>query len=285
MKLCRYDHDRIGVVRDGRIFDASAALDELPPLHWPVPYGDQLIANLDDLRPNIEAAADKSTPRALADVTLKSPVANPSKIIAAPVNYRKHLDEAKADAEIHHGTKIKTIDDAGLFLKSTSSLVGAGEGIAMRFPERRNDHEVELAVVIGKQGDRIPRARALDYIAGYAIGLDITVRGPEERSLRKSVDSYSVLGPWMVTADEIASPGNLDFRITVNGEVRQQSNTSYLIFDIPKLIEYASSFYTLNPGDIIMTGTPEGVGPIAAGDEVVAWIDGIGDMTVAVRNA
>jgi 2-keto-4-pentenoate hydratase/2-oxohepta-3-ene-1,7-dioic acid hydratase in catechol pathway len=144
---------------------------------------------------------------------------------------------------------------------------------------------VELAVVIGRSGTNIPAADANGYVAGYAIGLDITIRGPEERSLRKSPDSYAVLGPWLVTPDEIPDPGALNLRISVNGEERQNSNTKYLILGIPELIAYASSFYTLRAGDIIITGTPEGVSPIRPGDVITACIEGIGSMEVKVRAA
>ena len=139
-------------------------------------------------------------------------MANPGKIIAAPVNYQKHLDEVKGDAAAasEHAAHTITIQQAGLFLKATSSLVGPGEGIALRHLDRRNDHEVELALVIGKRAANVSRKEALDYVAGYAIGLDITIRGTEDRSFRKSPDSYTVLGPWLVTADEIPDPGNLD---------------------------------------------------------------------------
>ncbi|MBM3601588.1 MAG: fumarylacetoacetate hydrolase family protein, partial [Alphaproteobacteria bacterium] len=173
----------------------------------------------------------------------------------------------------------------GLFLKANSALVGPSQGVALRFPDRRNDHEVELAVVIGRPGTNIARARALDHVAGYAIGLDMTVRGTELPSFRKSIDSYAVLGPWLVTAEEIANPNALDFSIQVNGTVRQKSNTRYLDFDVERLIEFASSFYTLLPGDIIMTGTPAGVGPVAPGDIMSAEIAGIGAMEVKVRAA
>jgi 2-keto-4-pentenoate hydratase/2-oxohepta-3-ene-1,7-dioic acid hydratase in catechol pathway len=223
----------------------------------------------------------------IAGVKLLSPVANPGKIVCAPVNYQKHLDEVREDAQLHHhntGT-MAPIHTAGLFLKATSALVGPGEGIALRKLDRRNDHEIELAVIIGKTADRVSRSEGYQHVAGYAIALDITIRGPEERSLRKSPDSYAVLGPWLVTADELPDPGNLNLRISVNGEERQNSNTKFLILDIPELIEYASSFYTLYPGDIIITGTPEGVSPIQAGDIVTACIEKIGTMDVQVRAA
>jgi 2-keto-4-pentenoate hydratase/2-oxohepta-3-ene-1,7-dioic acid hydratase in catechol pathway len=157
--------------------------------------------------------------------------------------------------------------------------------VAVRKPDRRTDHEVELAFVIGREARNVSKGDALSYVAGYTIGLDITIRGSEDRSFRKSPDSYSVLGPWLVTADEIPDPGVLDLQVSVNGTRRQQSNTRYLILGVPELIELASSFYTLYPGDVIFTGTPEGVSPIQPGDEIVASIERIGSMTVAVRAA
>ena len=153
-----------------------------------------------------------------------------------------------------------------MFLKANSALVGPSEGIPLRFPDRRNDHEVELVMVIGKAGSDIPQAKALDYVAGYCLGLDMTVRGREDRSFRKSVDGYAVLGPWMVTADEIPDPDSLPIMIEVNGEVRQKSNTSQLIYNCRRLIEFASQFYTLYPGDLVYTGTPDGVSPVKPGD-------------------
>lgn len=282
MRLCRFDDNRLGLVDDESVRDATAALERLPAMRWPLPLGDQLIANLDALRPAIEAAAAELAPQPLSDITLLAPVANPSKIIGAPVNYAAHLDEARADAGIHHGAEVKSIDTMGVFLKATSSLIGPGEPVKLRFTDRRNDHEVELAVVIGRQGSNIAPDDALSYVAGYAIGLDMTVRGTEERSLRKSIDSYSVVGPWLVTADEIPDPGHLDLSIEVNGVVKQQSNTDRLIFDVPRLIAYASTFYTLYPGDIIMSGTPEGVNSVHPGDVMVARVEGVGEMTVRV---
>jgi len=285
MRLCRFDDDRLGLVRDDRVLDVSEALEAIPPARWPLPQGDLLIAHLEAVRARADALAKGARSLPLAEVKLKSPVANPSKIIAAPVNYQKHLDESRLDKEINVGQEIKTIDYYGLFLKANSSLVGPGEGVALRFPDRRTDHECELAAVIGKAGSGIPRARALEHVAGYAIGIDMSIRGSEDRSFRKSVDSYAVLGPWLVTADEIEAPDALDLTLRVNGELRQQANTRDLIYDVPKLVAYASEFYTLLPGDIIMTGTPEGVSPVVPGDVIVAEMEGIGGMEIAVRAA
>jgi 2-keto-4-pentenoate hydratase/2-oxohepta-3-ene-1,7-dioic acid hydratase in catechol pathway len=287
MKLCRYNEGRLGVVDGDRIRDVTEALCVLPTYRYPLPPFDPLIAHLDAVvsRASEVAAAADTIP--IRSVRLLSPVANPGKIVCAPVNYQKHLDEVRDDASLHHNVSITMapIQTAGLFLKATSALVGPGEGIALRKVERRNDHEVELAVIIGKQASRVPADHGYHYVAGYAIGLDITIRGPEERSLRKSPDSYAVVGPWLVTRDEIPNPGELDLRISVNGEPRQSSNTKSLILGVPQLIEYASAFYTLYPGDIIITGTPEGVSPIQPGDVITACIERIGTMEVKVRAA
>jgi len=282
MKLCRFDDNRLGLVEGDEVLDVSGALEAIAPQKWPYRHGDALIANLPAVLERAKALAARAPRRKLAAVQLRTPVANPSKIVNAPINYQKHVDEAKADQGIAHGREIKTIADWGLFLKSPSSLAGAGDGIRLRFPERRNDHEVELAVIIGREANRVPRARALDYVCGYSIGLDMTIRGPEFPSFRKSVDTYSVLAPWLVTADEVPDPGKLDLWLTVNGESRQRSNTSNMVYDVPRLIEYATSFYTLYPGDLIFSGTPEGVGPVKPGDEIRAGIERVGEFAIRV---
>src|SRR2546425_10304465 len=206
MRLCRFGTGALGVVDGSNVRDVTAALDVLPSHRHPFPSHDVLIANLDKVMERIGEIAGNASVQPLADVTLLSPVANPGKILCAPVNYQKHLDEVREDAQLHHDNQVAPIHKAGLFLKATSSLVGPGAGIALRKLDRRNDHEVELAVVIGKRANNVAASEALKYVAGYAIGLDVTIRGPEERSLRKSADSYAVLGPWLVTADEIPNP-------------------------------------------------------------------------------
>lgn len=282
MRFCRFDDNRLGVVIDDLVHDVTAVLDDLPPLRWPVPAGDHFFNHLDILRPRMEALAKTVPGKPIGDVTLLSPVANPGKIVAAPVNYQLHLDESRADTQINFGSQVKTIDDYGVFLKAPSSLIGAGQAVVADWPDRRIDHEIELALVIGKKGFRIAEADALSYVAGYMIGLDMTIRGTEDRSFRKSLDTFTVLGPSVVTADELGDPGDLGFEIKVNGETRQKSNTGLLFWNVQKLIAYASRAYTLYPGDVIMTGTPEGVAPVAPGDVMHARIDRIGEMTVAV---
>jgi 2-keto-4-pentenoate hydratase/2-oxohepta-3-ene-1,7-dioic acid hydratase in catechol pathway len=285
VRLCRFDNNRLGLVNGPTITDVTSALDALPMHRYPFPEHDVLIANLDQVGAQIRVGDPGAARVPLESVKLLSPVANPGKLIAAPVNYQKHLDEVKTDSQLHAGNPAHTItiEKAGLFLKATSSLVGPGEGIQIHRPERRTDHEVELAFVIGREARNVPRSEALRYVAGYCIGLDVSIRGSEDRSFRKSPDSYSVLGPWLVTADEIPDPGVLDLEIRVNGEIRQKSNTRYLILGVAELVEMASSFYTLHPGDVVFTGTPEGVSPIEPGDRIVATIEKVGSMEVMVR--
>lgn len=288
MKLCRFGKNQLGLVEDTGVRDVTEVLDSLPCCYrYPLPRHDILIANLDAVTAQIKKVAASAPLLPLDRLKLLSPIANPGKIVAAPVNYQKHLDEVKVDPNLHQGNKAHTasIQSIGLFLKASSSLAGPGEGIALRKLQRRNDHEVELAFVIGKEANNVPASEALQYVAGYSIGLDITIRGAEDRSFRKSPDSYTVLGPWLVTPDEIPNPGALDLSISVNGEIRQSSNTRYMILGVPELVEFASSFYTLYPGDVVITGTPEGVSPIAPGDTIVAQVEKIGAMKVEVRAA
>jgi len=285
MRICRFDSNRVGIVRNDNVFDVTDIVQRLPDLRWPVPLGDLFIDQLEALRPEMERLADRATPRKLANVKLLSPVANPGKIVGAPINYNDHIAEAMKDQTIAHGRDLKTIGETGMFLKANSSLVGPSEGVAQRFSERRNDHEAELAVIIGKHGTNISRDRALDYVAGYAIGLDMTVRGPEMACFRKSIDSYSVLGPWLVTKDEVPDPGNLNLKLWVNGELRQDSNTRYLVYGVPRLIEFTTSYYSVHPGDVIMTGTPSGVGPVKPGDVMAVEIEKVGRMEVSIRAA
>ncbi|MEO6625907.1 MAG: fumarylacetoacetate hydrolase family protein, partial [Burkholderiaceae bacterium] len=221
----------------------------------------------------------------VADVRFDAPVANPGKIIGAPINYQAHLAESQVNPAIAHGRAVTSIADWGLFLKAGSSLIGCGQDIQLRFADRRNDHEVELGVVIGSTCRQVAKAQAMQHVAGYTVALDMTLRGTEFQCFRKSIDSYSVLGPWMVTADEIANPDELDLWLRVNGEMRQQSNTRHLVYGIARLIEFASSFYTLEPGDVIMTGTPEGVGPVLPGDLIEAGIAQVGTFSIRVAPA
>ena len=285
MKHRWYNQHQLGAVVDGREHDVSAALEALPRASYPAAPGDLLVAHLDTVRAAIGRLLPSSASIPVAEARFLSPVANPGKIIGVPVNYADHVAEAHADQATFTDRYKGDIRTQGLFLKAPGSLVGPSEGVALRFPERLSHHELELGVVIGRTAANVPQSAALSYVAGYAIALDMTVRGPEDRSLRKSLDTYSVLGPWLVTADEIADAQRLGMRLDVNGDVRQRDSTADMIIGIAEQIAWASSYYTLHPGDIIMSGTCAGVGQVVPGDVMRCEIDGIGAMTVAVRAA
>ena len=288
MKLCRYDDDRLGVVRGDLVHDVTPAQTEIRQSQPYAMQGDAVVAALPQWRERLERLADKTPGKPLAQVKLLAPVARPTKLSCAPTNYQAHIAEMKA-ASAQPGSQVVSVQsskilEAGMFLKANSALIGPSEGIPIRFPDRRNDHEVELVMVIGKAGSDIPQEKALDHVACYCLGLDITVRGREDRSFRKSVDGYAVAGPWMVTADEVADPDALPISLEVNGETRQNSNTNQLIYDCRRLIEFASSFYTLYPGDLVYTGTPEGVGPIKPGDTITCRSTPLfGELKIGVR--
>jgi 2,4-diketo-3-deoxy-L-fuconate hydrolase len=282
MRLCRYDNDRLGVVIGNNVHDVTAAQDEI---RRAAPYdmmGDAVIAALPAWRSRIEDMAKAAPGKPLAEVKLLPPVARPSKVMAAPTNYRAHVEEMAArqgrPADQHRG-----IGAAGIFLKANSSIVGPSDTIPLRFSDRLNEHELEVVVIIGKKGTNIPKERAFDYILGYSIGMDITMRGDETPSYNKSFDTFGVLGPWVVTREEIAQPNNLDIRLWLNGELRQDETTSRMVLDVPSMFEFASSVMTLYPGDIFMTGNPKGASRIAPGDMMLAEIESIGRMEVAVR--
>jgi len=283
MKICRFNDDRLGIVVGDLVHDVTDLQTEIRSSSPYAMLGDAVVAALPQWRARLAARARQVPGIPLADVALLAPVARPSKVMAAPTNYADHIAEMAA-ARIAGGSKhTAKIGSDGIFLKANSAMVGAAAGVPVRFPERRTDHEAELVVVIGKQGSDIDQAHALDFVAGYCLGLDMTIRGPEDRSFRKSPDGYAVLGPFMVTADELPDPDNVSFALSVNGQVQQNSNTKHLVYGIRRLIEFASSFYTVYPGDVYYTGTPAGVGPVRPGDVITVEASAIGRMDVRVR--
>jgi 2-keto-4-pentenoate hydratase/2-oxohepta-3-ene-1,7-dioic acid hydratase in catechol pathway len=282
MKLCRYDEDKLGLVIGDMVHDVTAAQTQIRNGARYDMMGDCVVAALPQWRDRIEAMGKAAPGQPISSVKLLPPVARPSKVMAAPTNYKAHIEEMAARSGVtpdaHRG-----IGAAGIFLKANSSIVGQSGIIPLRFyPERLNEHELEVVAIIGKSGTNIKREDALQYIAGYCMGLDMTVRGKEDRSFRKSVDGYSPVGPFMVTADEIADPNDLPIELTVNGQTKQKSNTSQLIYDMGRLIEFASSFYTLHPGDYFFTGTPSGVSPVAPDDWVSAACPSLGELRIQV---
>jgi 2-keto-4-pentenoate hydratase/2-oxohepta-3-ene-1,7-dioic acid hydratase in catechol pathway len=210
----------------------------------------------------------------LREVRLHVPVADPSKIIAAPVNYRDHQAEMNVDA---------AVGALGFFLKAPSSLLDTGGTIQLPYHDRRFDQEGELALVIGRTARHVSEQDALSHVFGYTGLLDITMRGGEDRSVRKSFDTFTPMGPVLVTADEFGDPGGVELRCWVSGELRQKASTRDLIWDVARLVSYASSVTTLYPGDVIATGTPAGVGPLTSGDTIRLQLSGLElDLTARV---
>lgn len=277
MKICRFTEKsggpvRVGLVEDGLVLDVSKAANELPTVRWPIPPGDLFIAHLDELRPVMTDLARTADPIPVDQVNLKSPVANPGKFICGAANHKIVLQSGAHPR------------DFGLLFKMTSAMAGPSDGVILRWPERVTFHEMEIAIVIGKEGTAFSAADAPDYVAGYAIGLDMTMQGKEYPSFGKSFDTYGVIGPWLVTSDEIPDPSQLNYELKVNGETRQKDSVGNLVLDVPRLVEHAASVMTLYPGDVIFSGTPPAsVGPVVAGDVMHAQMDKIGEFSIEVH--
>ena len=284
MRICRFNGERIGLVHDDDIFDITETCAQAglaPPIR---PVGDPLIIRLPEIIKGIATLELNSLDCfKVADVRLECPVRFPTKLVGAGSNYTRHREEMTIGKPTSH--KGYDLYSDGVFLKANSSLAGPADGISIQFPNRDTHHEVELVAVIGTAAKDVAPQDALKHVAAYAVGLDITMRGKEERSLRKSFDTYSVLGPWLVTADEILDPEDIELSLAVNGAQRQKDSTKNMVVDTATIIAFASKFYTLLPGDLIWTGTPSGVGALKHGDLVTAGADRIGMMNVNVRLA
>ena len=215
----------------------------------------------------------------LAAVKLLAPIPRPPKFICVGLNYRDHAREA--------GFEIPSIPT--IFSKFSNVVIGPGAPIVLPKNSTRPDYEAEFAFVIGPGGRHIPAAYALDHVFGYTIVNDVSARDHQTTTsqwlISKSFDTFAPMGPWIVTRDEIADPHALDLTLEIGGQVLQHSNTRELVFGVLALIEYISSVVTLEPGDIVATGTPAGVGfarkpprYLRPGDEVVIRIQGIGEL-------
>lgn len=283
MKLVTFTRDgaaRLGALtqRDGRdvIIDLNQAAPSLPNDMIAFLTGGeanrtlaaQVLAN-----PPSAAVLDRSA------VRLRAPIPRPGKIICIGLNYRDHAAESHAELPAY----------PTVFAKYASCIIGPGESIVIPRVTSQVDYEGELAVVIGRRARDVAEADALNYVAGYAPFNDVSARDYQMRTsqwtIGKTFDTFGPIGPALVTADEIADPHALDIRVSIGDEVLQSSNTKHLIFTIPQLIAYLSSVMTLEPGDVIATGTPAGVGAarkpqrwLLAGDVVRVEIDGLGAL-------
>ena len=283
MRLVTFEVD--GLVRVGAVRNGGGSELELVDLcaHDPRLPGSvkQLLEEGPAVWPSVQRAIEAAPAIPYASAKLLSPVLDPQKIICVGLNYADHAAETGAKAG----------DEPVIFCKFPTALRGPEAPIELPPESNEVDYEAELVVVIGKRARRITRAQAWDHVAGYACGHDVSARDWQKHKpgkqwlLGKSFDSFAPLGPWLVTPDEVADPGNLKIELRLNGHVMQSSSTSQLIFPIDYLVSYLSHVCTLLPGDLIYTGTPPGVGMartppvfLKPGDVTEVTVEGLGTL-------
>ena len=254
MRLARYGDNRLGLVEGYVLRDITQVTEKLPQIRWPLPTGDQFIANLDRLHRPIKSAADAATRIPVTETRLLSPVANPPRIIAA--------------------------GRPGFVLRSPTGVLGAGEGDKLSLADNRAAFEMSLAVVIGEEAENVSARDALEIVAGYCIGLSIGA--VEEHGFEPSPNSRTLLGPWLVTADEIPDPQDLRLRIAVDGHMQHDGSTKHLAAGVMQLVAHASRIFKIYPGDVLLTGMSDAAGVLARGATIRATVDGIGAMDVKV---
>ena len=242
----------------------------------------EVIAKATAGRSQIAQFIDESAPDSafsLSTVKLLAPIPRPPKLICVGLNYRDHALES--------GHKLPDVPT--IFSKFSTAVIGPGDNIVLPKVSKTPDYEAEFAFVIGKGGRNIPKDKWREHVFGYTIMNDVSARDYQYATsqflMGKTFDTFAPIGPWIVTADEIEDPHSLDISLEINGELLQNSNTRELIFKTPELIEFLSSVFTLEPGDIVSTGTPSGVGVhrkpprlLQPGDDVVVKIPAIGEL-------
>jgi 2-keto-4-pentenoate hydratase/2-oxohepta-3-ene-1,7-dioic acid hydratase in catechol pathway len=291
MRLAIFDDWRLGAVGTDHA-SITDVTDALPEPHSGEPFGAgwwvRLCRDFAQIGPRLAAAARGGTARPLHEVRLRAPVLNPGKIVACASNYTAHIAEMRESVMPREtsGTGAWLLD-FDVFLKAPSSICGPDDPVLL--PEaplaagREIHHESELSLVIGPGGKDIPEETALSHVLGYLIGLDLTERGTGDRSRRKSYETFTPLGPWLTTAEEAGAPDAFDIELRIGTVVRQKVSTADMITPVARIIAHASRLMRLEPGDVIMTGAPPGVGPIAAGDVIDVAISGLGAMSLPVR--
>lgn len=286
---------RVGLVVNDSVLDVSSALG--------VAGMQLLINNFEDLREDLDRLGSRAGKDyvwlKLDEIKLVPPIERPGKIICLAGNYREHISESGFVVP-----ESETVFTQQLFLKPSTTIIGNDDQILIGKNNVKVGWETELAVIIGKGGKNIPAESAFDYVFGYTIVNDVSERGLnskiENRHKRemdrfldwlagKWFDTFAPCGPWIVTSDEVDDPHKLEIKLTINGDLRQHGNTRDMIFSIPEQIAYASSIMTLEPGDIISTGTPAGAGiggaatSLEDGDTLVCEIEQIGTLRNSVR--
>ena len=266
-------HRHAGVVSDGNVVSLKSA--GLPEMISVLEGGPEVFKRVEVLLS--KPPADATFP--LNSVKLTAPVPRPPKIICVGLNYRDHAIESKMDIPTR----------PTIFSKYANTVIGSDDDIVLPRNSEKPDYEAEFAFVIGKGGRHIKGENWRDHVFGYMNLNDVSARDVQlavsQWTMGKTFDTFAPMGPWLVSADEINDPHNLDISLTVNGETLQHSNTRELIFKVPDLIEFLSSIMTLEAGDVVSTGTPSGVGfsynpPkwLKAGDEVVVRVEGLGEL-------
>jgi 2-keto-4-pentenoate hydratase/2-oxohepta-3-ene-1,7-dioic acid hydratase in catechol pathway len=276
MKLVLFNDYRLGVLKGERVVDAMAALRGFR-FHHPQEIMETVITRWEELRPRIERAVEGKEGVPVEGVRLRPPLPRPGQIICAARNYLEFGQRPPAELDA--------------FIKSSTCVIGPGDTIHLP-PANATvfHHEAELAFVIGKRATKIDKASAMDYIFGYVNFIDVSARGfmPEGRPsfyLMKSWDTFGPMGPALVTKDEIPDPHNLQVRLWVNEELRQDYPTSDMAHKIPEFLEFCSSVTTLLPGDVVATGTNhQGIGALQDGDVVRMEIEGLGTLVVKVED-
>ena len=275
MRLVTYDDYTPGLLQGKQVFDLTPALSELGSLAWDEVMP-AIIADFDRLKGEFQSLAQSGQGRPLSSVRLRAPIPRPSKIPCAIANYKEYGLRAPPQLDV--------------FFKSPEAVIGPGDMVVLpKLPATVFHHEAELAVVIGKEATKVPADKAMDYVFGYTAFIDVSARDvgrPHVGTfLGKSFDTFAPMGPCLVTADEIPDPHKLQVKLSVSGELRQDFVTDDMANRIPQLIEFTSAVFTLNPGDVIATGTNHhGLGTLQDGDEVVIDIQDIGSFTVSVRD-
>lgn len=267
MRICRFDDYRVGLVNGDIVADVTDITALLPAARWPLKPGDIFVSNLGTLRPALEGAADGATKTSLSEIVPQCPVANPGKLIGIISNYTEaetnRSGESSADRQ--SGT--------GYYLRGADSLAGAGDS-ARIIASDSGRYGIELAVIIGKGGRNIALSDAPSHIAGYTIALN--------RIGTSIADSGTVLGPLMVTADEFGDPEGTALRLACNDEAQQETGMDRMIRSVPNLVVDISNRFHLDPGDVILTGTPAGAPSLSPGDRIVCQIGYISTLRVTV---
>ena len=291
MKICHYGEHEAGAVHGERVFPIGAALAAAGHLRsgYTMREAIDALANRSEAMRCARQALDGKKSFPLESVRLLAPIEDPPSIWAAAANYKAHAAEMLASSGGPDRSRLGKDDlMAEFFLKPSSSIIGPGGSIILPKVSKDVDYEAELCAIIGTRARRVTEANALEHVFGYTICWDISQRDPwgrdrqNTRNIRKGFDTFTALGPWIVTRDELPEPQDVRIEVELNGKPAMTAHTSDMICGLREHIRFLSSVLTLRPGDLITTGTPAGVAKLAPGDKLRGRIEHIGEMTLSV---